>query len=364
LAHPLTLLSMLLKDWVFSQHPKSVSRAVSLLANRAGLKLLLAGGATSGSHGTLLGLPDSCGRADLERELLRLADEGLRPDVGAAISSAIAKPDKESEFIRGLKEPWLSELRSVTTIPQYRQIAWKGRSLGLLECLTNEDALNLQSCWQLGLAGDLFSEGRFDLINSQQELFAAAVDYVLDNAPWPMKASPTRRGKKVKYPLLARFAISLSPTAYFRALRDDAPPVPLVNFAFDHLPFQASEETDDDTEVSKGSEIKSFLREWRTTMDTTAQEWQREGGPWDLVLEAARSRWGERWAIMELANMSGFARRSAKPKASVDLCDSSRPHWENVPVLPVHKPEPPPGGPTNLKLLQRRCSGRSYYCLQ
>ena len=62
IAHPRTLALMLLSDWVFSQHPKSVGQVVEMILAPPGLRLVL-GDAYSASPD--VALPTTCGREQL-----------------------------------------------------------------------------------------------------------------------------------------------------------------------------------------------------------------------------------------------------------------------------------------------------------
>jgi hypothetical protein len=92
-SHPLVLAAMLLADWVFSQHPKSVATLVGLLLRGSGLRAVAAAMGPRARPNATLVLPKSSGRDELVRTAQRahdyfgqILDTDLTVQAGAASS--------------------------------------------------------------------------------------------------------------------------------------------------------------------------------------------------------------------------------------------------------------------------------------
>jgi hypothetical protein len=64
-SHPRLLAAMLLSDWVFTQHPKSVREVVTLILDSIGLRYVLSSNSRRLGTGSPLILPKECGREEL-----------------------------------------------------------------------------------------------------------------------------------------------------------------------------------------------------------------------------------------------------------------------------------------------------------
>ena len=195
LSHPRMLASMLLSDWVFAQHPKSVKEVVKIILDGIGLRfvLLTSDGRRMGSSSGLQ-LPQHCGNEELVdacfTELSTIPPHDFAIELGEAIQ-ANAAPDR-------IVAEWMVRLKETT-----RRDVWLeyGVFLGAIGRATREE---LTSCVTVNddpvvVAGVLLRARCFDVIEQGEASYQAAIDAIMSDSlanPAPTRGHTSTRSSQ------------------------------------------------------------------------------------------------------------------------------------------------------------------------
>jgi hypothetical protein len=324
ISFPRTLAATLLGDWVFTQNPRSVQQVVDLVLDPSSLRYVLAPFETprhrSGDQNPLV-LPPRCGREELIKRCFQMLVTYPARDLALQILELLKANSESKADVTGA---WIEQLRAA---PQEKRLRWldHGVNLGTLSTMPQKDLSclisdsNCQS--EPAMFAALFRARRLDYLHSSEPIFDNVITHILDRK---ITAQPSRR---IESPLDA-LSHAVDGWRYALAFRDRQP-IPLES----HLESRHrvakltwSPQVVTNTESYAGHRLcVEFARVAERECQRTTIEWATDLSPWDVVIEAGRSTWGDRWAFFHLANIAAGVRSTSDKCAECrDLLDPSR----------------------------------------
>jgi hypothetical protein len=302
---PRVLATMLLADWVFTQHPRSMRAVVDLLLDNL---------ASRGSHelgSSVLALPEGSGRSELCERSWQLCGRPLKRDRLLSLAQTLkANADTDQ-----LNERWLEAVSGSNGKARDRWLnvgLWTGAMAATTEpqlhSLLADRSVTTE---RLGL---IASAGKGAMLDSP-ELSGAALDAVL-NGDLVFRVDDRKASSAAE--AIGR-AIDYVPDAthmhrrVWKWWREE----------YSRPTTHAS------STVSRAWDVADALRD-ELIDDPTA--WLTSLKPWDRCVEAIRQVWGDRWCAMEMAVVAAGV-RAADEQGSVgfgllettaSLCDRSR----------------------------------------
>jgi len=296
ISHPRMLAATLLGDWVFTQNPRSVQQVVDLTLNKDSLRYVLAPFENrrfrSGTQNALV-LPPRCGRDELIKRCFEMLHDSPPRDLALQLLDLLKANSESSSDVSRL---WLEQAQSV--VPD-QQLNWleHGLHLGVLSTIELDNLHGLLSSLKLQAnstaLGLLFRARRLDYLHSSEELFESVLALILDRR---VTAQPQRR---IESPLDA-LGHALDPGRYAFAFRDRQP----ISLA-DHL-----ERHNRAARLTWSSQLATATESFRhhrpcievarvaeKESQRSTIEWATDISPWNSVIEAGRSVWGDRWTL-------------------------------------------------------------------
>lgn len=296
ISHPRILAATLLSDWVFSQHPRSVKEVIKLILDGLGLRYILSVDSNRHSSGSPMVLPSNCGKDELLDRCFSILQTMPPMDYTLEIIELI-KANSNADEIQILWFSRIPETRSERT----RWIDY-GLRLGLLTQIALPDLTNVlsDSPYDAKRLNLVFRARRFDYLESTESNCNAIIDAILNTQ---VKAQQQRSAQSI----IELFAHALDPHRYsvsfnYRQpipLRDIWQKNPRVRIPsiqnesiLQAVPYDVLRLC---IEISNVAEVES---------QRTAAEWASELGPWENLVEKSRSLFGDKWALLFLANVA------------------------------------------------------------
>ena len=317
-SHPQMLASTLLGDWVFSQRPRAAQDAVDLLLEPRGLRLLMAGAGSGWRRVEDVIVRDPAGNDRLIAGCKELIRRNQPIEQVMDIVRGVLLPNSDP---KDLFDWWIEELRS-SSKAQASQWCVIGE---LLQCwskvdlVTVRDLLGREKVPAARVIAGLLHANRMDVLESDEDLFEAAVERVLagDGVGWFQDDSLLQRlAWSVQRPLLVglgplhAFSGGISLLEYLRRFRGYEGRVDDITWPN----YPAAERC---VQV-----VQAFTR----AAERPVEEWNASIEPWDLVVQQGISEFGERGVFVDLANLAaGIRSREEKCQDSPNLFDSHRP---------------------------------------
>jgi hypothetical protein len=300
-SHPRLLAAMLLSDWVFAQHPKSMKEAIKLVLDGIGLRHILSSSSSSSSRkrGVDLILPSGCGREQLVEECFSILKHNLAPDFAMEIIGLLEANSNRSER----KELWEKELKEIE-ISQLTTWLRYGLYMGTLSELSNEDLAkivdyNYEVPTTLNL---IFSAGHNRFIESSEVRCKIIIDNILAGET---KVPINRRDTSI----IIRFAQITNPALYASSFDNPRPIQLLTNWKHSILfldntsiNFGELEEPSNEPLATCSKVINIFESE---ALRSTS-EWATDLLPWESIVEILRNSFGDTWLSFRLANIAAF----------------------------------------------------------
>ena len=314
-SHPQLLTATLLGDWVFSQRPRATESAVDLLLEPRGLRMLVAGIGSEPRHIEDVIVRDRVGR----RRLVSACKELVRPNRPTEqvieIVRSVLRPNAEPEE---LLEWWIEELRSANEIQaaEWCEIGELLQCWSIIDPDTARGLLAREGIPSGSVIGGLLHANRTDVLESDEELFKAAVEAVLvgERPGWSRGGS-----------LLQQFAASLE----WMSLSTH---YPWYLGAGRHSLFEYWSDIHGDAEELTWPTYPTaeccarVVQTFTNAAKRPVEEWNASLEPWDQLVQQGVSEFGERPRFIELANLAaGIRSREEKCLDSPDLFDHHRP---------------------------------------
>ena len=314
-SHPQLLTATLLGDWVFSQRPRAIEGAVDLLLQPRGLRMLLASAGSELRHVEDVIVRDPVGRRRLVSACKELVGSNRPTEQVIEVVWSVLRPNAEPEE---LFDWWIEELRSADKA-QARQWCvigellqcWSIVDLDTVRNLMGQDGVPVASV----IAG-LLRANRMDVLESDEELFGAAVEAILagERVDWSRGGS-----------LLQRFASSVERTSLgsHHARYAVARGLSLLEYRNEG---HGHEEDFTWPSYPSAERCARVVQAFTSAAERPVEEWNASIELWDWVVQQGISEFGERPRFVELANLAaGIRSKEEKCQDSPDLFDFHRP---------------------------------------
>lgn len=316
LSHPRVLAAILLGDWVFTQHPKSVAEVIRLVLDGIGLRFLLTSYSRRLSNSQPLVLPEECGKRDLVAKCLAILRENPPADYALDVLDLLRSNTTREEIV----PLWHAEASHVSGD---ERTAWLefGLHLGCVSVISLNSLNDLLADGNLDVRriDILIRARRSDILESSDDTFRLAMNGLLDRN---LIANPNVR----KPGVLETFGQVLNPAHYAIAFRDPAQ-IPLTQLVKRYI-RGGSYLTDDFNSAvvpPEAESCKAVIRAAVTLADIEATRWATEMEPWESLVSTIQQQFGERWTTFHLANIaSGIKSTSETCKDFPDLFDSAK----------------------------------------
>ena len=316
-SHPQLLTTTLLRDWVFSQRPRAIQRAVDLLLKPRGLRILVAGAWSGLPPREEILVRDSAGK----HRLISACKELVRPDQPIELVMDVARsmllPNSEPKDLFGW---WIGELRSAER-DQARQWCLIGDFLqcwSVVNLDTARDLLHRENVPTANVITGLLHANRMDVLESDEELFGVAVERILggERVGWSREGS-----------LLQQLAGSLEPL--FLSVRDPQATfgrrISLLEYRNEFSGYTLEKDVNLPN-FSAAERCARVVQAFTKAARRPVEEWSVSIEPWDQLIQQGISEFGEQEAFVALANIAaGIGSREEKCQDSPDLFDFQRP---------------------------------------
>ena len=317
-SHPQLLTVTLLRDWVFSQKPRATQDAVDLLLEPRVLRMLVAGAALGLRQVEDVTVRDSAGRDRLLAACKKLVEPNQPMEYVMEIVESVLLPNSEP---KELLQWWIKQLTSADRdqASQWCVIGDFLRCWSIVDPATVRTLLEREEVPSASVIAGLLHANRMDVLESDEELFGDAVEAILtgERVGWSSGVS-----------LLQQLAGSIERTSTSRHYQryEGARRLSLLDY---RSSFSAHEVFKGDIAWPKYSAAESCARVvqvFSSAAERSVEEWNTSIEPWDRVVQQGVTEFGERIALLELANLAaGIRSKEEKCQDSPDLFDFHRP---------------------------------------
>jgi hypothetical protein len=304
LSHPRVLAATLLADWVFTQHPKSVSEVLRLILDGIGLRFLLTSNSRRLSNSQALVLPAACGKAELVSKCLSMLRDAPPADYALDVIDLLGANANREELL----PIWLTE---TSKVQGKQRTDWFSYGLHL-GCLPNVQSADLQTllsdCELHSERIDLLLRARrSDILEGSRDHFRRTMDALLER-------SATVGSNWRQQRLIDSFGQALDATRYAWAFRDtDQEPlaekwkrrggraVSELRSSFDIVP--------DYPEIPG---CRDFIETASNLATRETVRWATELSVWEELVDTIAKRFGHRWIAVHLANIASGIKSSTE----------------------------------------------------
>ncbi len=311
-SHPQALAATLLADWVFAQHQKSMKKVMSLILSGPGLRQV-----TSRGHryrrDELLVLPKGSGNAELLDRSFEILKSNPPRDYAGVLFELIRANTSRNDA----RDRWFRTTEALKGTERTRWIEY-GIFLGTLSLLSESELERLfdddsENDQRLVL---VHRAGQSGFIEAKESRLETVVDQVLMGEPGVI----FRSGASIASVL----GQVLSPHRYSLAFQHRHP-VSLSELTAQALPPSAKLVKSDIKNVPSfpiAQKCHELINLSIELSEGLAADWATELNHWDQLIEAARRRFGERWAFCILANTAaGIRSKTERGEHAKDLFD-------------------------------------------
>ena len=316
-SYPQVLTATLLGDWVFSQRPRAIEGAVELLLEPRGLRLLVAGAGLGLRPVEDVIVRDPAGKRRLIDTCKELVRPGQPIEQVMEIVRSVLLPNSEP---KELLDWWITELRSTdkALAKQWCGIGEFLQCWSVVDLDTVRDLLGREEVPAASVIAGLLHASRMDVLESDEKLFEAAVERVLDGERlgWSRGGSILQQlADSVERTLLGihdqRIAFARRPS--------------LFEYGADVRGFGNQEDITWPS-YPAAERCARVVHTFTSAAERPVAEWTASIEPWDRVVQQGISEFGERRIFVELANLAaGIRSKEEKCQDSPDLFDFHRP---------------------------------------
>lgn len=323
LSHPRVLGATLLGDWVFTQHPRSVSEVVRQVLDGLGLRFLLTSTSRRQSHSQPLVLPAACGKAELVEKCFLMLREIPPMDYALDVLDLLrANISREEVMPRWKSETLLASKDERTAWLEY------GLHLGCVPTLEPQELDVILSDAELSAEriGVLLKSRRVEFFESSADRRKAVLNALLDR-----RVSINSNLRKPS--LLEAFGQAIDVTRYAVAFRE-SPAVPLSELLKRYSPrgsWLLNPEVLEGADWEGVEACRAVVRAGIESEAVDAARWATDLGPWEKLVTTLTTHFGERWVVRQLANVgSGIKSALETCTDSPDMHDAARPLCRRV----------------------------------
>jgi hypothetical protein len=325
-SYPRKLCRMLLGDWVFSQQPKIVTAVMNLMADRNGLRLLLASFSPLHANIDLIQLPERCGRRLLIGKCFAELEGDPRPDYRRSLCRLIGANTSSEETVTLWLAQWDKEKS------RYQRAEWL-QTGSILRVFEGQPGLAKEAFENVGEDSDsikfILRGGGESYFEQDEGRFRRALDVVISDESLQFSLPRASGG------VLGLLRVALDPRCYTMHSGgiDGMSIADLMaryyDFSFDvkgMLDRSNSAASTDDRVVEL---VQGLWEEWHRPMG----DWRDSPEPWNRVVELSRRLGGNSWQAFCLANAGAgvvVLPRAGEDKRYVDLFDEGAPLFERI----------------------------------
>lgn len=294
--YPRTITSQILSDYVFTQKPKKMLEVVKILVDGINIGNVI-NQTERARGGERLLLPNECGRSEVTNECFRRLADFPYSDyafelIGIANNNYYQNLESWTSIAVSLDEP---EKISKWLEYGYRlQLIHKIDANVLIELLSSAEGADVARRVQVVISGN-----RQKLFDDDPSLKKAAIDLVVSNRVHVIQRSKIDSA-------IGFLAAVLRPSIVKDIVRIAPRTLSLKNY----LNMTADREADYDIfdfpcvdDIDKA--VKKFSDEVSGILEDDLVDFSRNIAPWDDLVEAARSHFGENWNFCVMAAISG-----------------------------------------------------------
>lgn len=314
LSHPRILSAMLLSDWVFAQHPKSVRQVVRLILDAIGMRFVLAASSRTYGASNPLVLPSACGREELLDYAMEILTRNPPRDFAYDIIELINQNSGGSDVYK----IWMHQILKRKGAMRARWMEF-GLWLGIITNLDESELSRIVSDQSLdGVRIRILLRGhQAAWLAADEERVKKAAEAVLCRV---VRGVSVMRGDHV----LEAFTATLDPLAYFGAATSGYTG-PLskwtVRRGFVGLANYEASQVELDATLSACEKVVLSAKE---QLERPAVEWNTLLAPWSAIVEAARNHWGDQPALFHFSSVAaGIRSTSEQCSGARDLFDES-----------------------------------------
>ena len=325
---------MLLSDWVFTQQPITVARVTSMIMQKPGFRILLSSMVQRHSSVPLI-VPERCGRVDLLRACKAVLVNAPKADETQVIASAL----RDALATNEIEEFWRS-IRPINP-PLDRWIAL-GSDLGLYNVL---NVKQLQALFdEMGSAFTYWCamSGRFDLIESRADIFAAAIDVSLKgNGGFFIE----RRGDLELVSYISRVGSALDVFSYASIFDDNSSTTMRTSLEarrrqshsilaghFGRLKKLADAQSIENVVAPDLlRRCEAFLSAFEALSELPTSNWRASLEPWSKLVEVGLAEFGEATVFHEISLFAaGISSKKEMGRIGATLLDAAVPLCERM----------------------------------
>ena len=303
---------MLLSDWVFTQHPRSLQRVVQLVCDEVGLRQAVGESRNRLGHRDALTLPDGSGRRELFMECMRVLDRTPAADYSSALCEAAQSNGRKAELV----DEWLAHAEKAVGEQRTRWFRY-GLLLGAMPQAEDQDVEKLLSDDPVVPArlAALVDGRKHHIVSTRPERVAALIQGILDDRVTLALRRHERMPAVVG--LSAAFVIPemLVLTQYLgNTPREIASQLWSENLL-----------TGDDADGPSNGETqaRSVFEAFAQYADTPIESWIQSLDAWNAIAERSRTCWGDSYAVAKLANLAaGIRDRTETCTDTPDMFDT------------------------------------------
>jgi len=332
ISYPRLLAAMLLSDWVFTQHPKSIRRIIEMILDGIGLRYLLTSNSRRLGSGNPLLLPKDCGQDELITCCFAILGDIPPKDYALDVIDLLKAnaPDDEADNL------WLGSVLAQKNGERTRWLEY-GLYFGSLSKLsvTELGIVLSDDLSDISRIEILFKARRFDYLEMTESRFNISLEAILDGVFIGQDQPRLKSNLEILIGAFdaKRYALAFScyyyPLSLFNIWQYERIDVNNKNVYIVPLAKETMKNTANYPILYKCDEILDLID--RESHHTTA-EWAVEITPWDRLIEKSRGLFGEKWVFFHLANVAGGIKSKSETckdfsqlfDCSVSLCRRAR----------------------------------------
>lgn len=315
ITYPRELAITLLSDWVFIQHPKSVSKVVSLILDEVGLKIILSRNFNQ-RHVEYI-LPKKCGAEELIKHCFELLSREQAVDYEIGLIDLI----KSNSEVGERRVHW-NALVANSSLERRLHYLHIGVLLEIIPRMTSDEisVLISDNPNKSDYIDLLLYANKRSLVESDKEKFCIAINLILDGG--------TRRFIKQRDSQSITEVLSAILTKSYLTLAHQENGLTLSSLS-ERTPgnrvFVPEQLYCDIRDVDVKNTLR-FIRLASELENSTCEAWSTTLEPWNNLVELGRSIWGERLSFYELANQAAGIKSNIETHTeATNLFDNSIP---------------------------------------
>lgn len=315
LNYPVYLCALLLSDWVFTQHHRSMNRAIAIVLEGVSARRGVAHGCSRRmGMGEGIVLPSECGRIELLNHCFDILKKYPAKEYATELLAVIQLNGNKDE-IRELWQP------VIFNCPKENVYYWLqcGEKLNVLSSLTNSQLDEIISGLPLAVISPIILKSHPSYIEMSKERCDIMVDEILDNTYDSLAF--LQQGDTS---LIFNFACLTNPLTY-GVSHDFVQPQPhrrifeaIYNVSIESNVPNAS--TMQNATLAKCAEA---IDACKVMLENNSSEWASDLGHWGKISDYIREHWGNRWRYYLFALWSGYVDISSVIEC-YDLLDESK----------------------------------------